>query len=328
MFTAGHPCPGIISQAIRLLCAASTKSYGGCVKKEILLQELFGHTRLSEVLKNKEDLLRFKQKEMSTMQWKIVSPCVFSVKCKTVVHSSRPCLECFALTSNAVFRSALQRHKRKKACIQDGSTTTGNLEFLPKTHLGFTSSMQIVLKHVEAFQPLVSQLPGFLMMVSDAHFEEGTESSLRFWFEYSKAAAKGAFASNDVFKDLCDVMMQGITNMRYSQGLDDFVASLSCFSPKAAEVFVRTLGKLEHVIYFYASSCVICRRARNSKLPATALEHNAVGSVSRPHRIRCSRRSGYTGPLALATDCSLSKVFATSAVDTRVVGSTTDWIGL
>lgn len=246
-------CPGITSVTIRLMCSASTKSYGGCTRKEVILKNMFGHTRISEIQQDNEALLRFKEREMATMHWKLTTPFAFSVRRKGVVFGSMPCSECVQLRSNAAFRTALHRHTAKMKRIEDGSTAVSNLKFMPKSHLVCTPSAIIVLKHAETFQPLLSQIPGFLRLTVQGHASEGTESSLQFWATFGKAAGEGAFESKTVFRDLCEVMLlifnrdargKQTTNMRYSDALNDFAATLTCFSPRCGELLVRTLGML------------------------------------------------------------------------------------
>lgn len=147
-------CPGITNDAIRLLCSASTKSYGSCTKKTASAGALWAHTSV-EVQANHEDLWRFKEREMATMRWKIESPFPFSATCNGIVYTDMPCSEYIKLRSDSRFRAVLHRHKIKKRRIQDGETTAANMKYMPKRHLECTPNTQVALKHVEAFQSML-----------------------------------------------------------------------------------------------------------------------------------------------------------------------------
>lgn len=245
------PCLGITSDAIRLHCSLSTKSYGGCTKREALVQELFGHTRYSEVIKDSDSLWRFKEREMETVQWRLVSPFVFSAKCKGVVATLSPCSERIKLRSNAGFRTALQLNRNKKRKLDEGETSATNYKYIPKSHFTCMPGTMIVLKHAEAFQSLIAAIPGFVRLAGGGYVQDGSEPSMGFWAAFSKAVGEWASANKTVFCDLCNVMLhifnrdakgKGMTNMKYSEVLDDFVATLSCFNPQCSENFVRTLS--------------------------------------------------------------------------------------
>jgi hypothetical protein len=90
-----------------------------------------GVVRTQDVFNDEEKLLRFKVREMATMQWKLVSPCVFSVKCKNIVFTDNTCTEC----NKPKFRAALYRSPKKRSAVGDGTKNTTNLKFIPKSHL-------------------------------------------------------------------------------------------------------------------------------------------------------------------------------------------------
>lgn len=113
----------------------------------------------------------------------------------------------------------------------------------------------IVLKHGEAFQPLLETASGFIQLAGGSYVQEGTEPVMGFWGAFGKAFGDGAFTNKAVFTDLCNVILQifnrdakvkGLTNMKYSDAFDDFVATLSSFSPRCSAIFVRTLGTYKH----------------------------------------------------------------------------------
>lgn len=92
--------------------------------------ELFGHTSVSEVLNDRDSMMRFKEREMATMQWRLVALFAFSAKCEVTVPGQGSCRECISLRSNAAFRTVISRCQSKKQKLDSGDTAMKNLEYI------------------------------------------------------------------------------------------------------------------------------------------------------------------------------------------------------